>query len=94
MEAGSPTRFCETSRLNGLVGLGLFLYMGNERWGGGVFKEISSSKNFVCMCAKSLQLCLTLCNPMDCSPLNSSVHGILQARILEWVAMPSSRGSS
>ena len=44
--------------------------------------------------AKSLQSCLTLCNPMDCSPPGSSVHGILQARILEWVAMPSSRGSS
>ena len=44
-----------------------------------------------CMCVKSLQPCLTLCNPMDCSPPGSSVHGILQARILEWVAMPSSR---
>ena len=40
------------------------------------------------------QLCLTLCDPMDCSLPGSSVHGILQARILEWVAMPSSRGSS
>ena len=40
------------------------------------------------------QLCLTLCNPLDCSPPGSSVHGILQARILERVAMPSSRGSS
>ena len=40
------------------------------------------------------QSCLTLCDPMECSPLGSSVHGILQARILEWVAMPSSRGSS
>ena len=38
------------------------------------------------------QLCLTLCNPMGCSPLGSSVHGILQARILEWVAIPFSRG--
>ena len=36
----------------------------------------------------------TLCNPTDCSPPVSSVHGILQARILEWVAMPFSRGSS
>ena len=35
-----------------------------------------------------------LCDPMDCSPPGSSVHGILQARILEWVVMPSSRGSS
>ena len=46
------------------------------------------------MCAKLLQLCPTLDDPMDCSPPGSSVHGILQARILEWVAMPSSRGSS
>ena len=38
------------------------------------------------------QLCLTLCNPMDCSPPGSSVHCISQASILEWVAMPSSRG--
>ena len=36
----------------------------------------------------------TLCDPMDCSPLGSSVHGILQARTLEWVAMSFSRGSS
>ena len=42
-------------------------------------------------CAQS---CLTLRNPMDCSAPGSSVHGILQARILEWVAMPFSRGSS
>ena len=41
-----------------------------------------------------MQLCLTLCDPMDCSPLGSSVYGILQARILEWVAVPFSRGSS
>ena len=40
------------------------------------------------------QLCPTLCNPMDCSPPGSSVHGIFQARILEWVATPSSRGPS
>ena len=42
-----------------------------------------------CVCA---QLCLTLCDPMDCSPSGSSVHGIFQARILEWVANYSSRG--
>ena len=40
------------------------------------------------------QLCPTLCDPMDCSPPGSSVHGILQARILEWVAISSSRESS
>ena len=44
----------------------------------------------VCVCA---QLCTTLCDSMDCSPPGSSVHGILQAKIREWVAMPSSRGS-
>ena len=36
----------------------------------------------------------TLCHPMDCSPWGSSIHGILQARILEWVAISFSRGSS
>ena len=41
--------------------------------------------------AKSLQLCLTLCDLMDGSPPGSSVHGILEARIPEWVAIPSSR---
>ena len=41
------------------------------------------------MCVKPLQSCLTLCVPVDCSPPGSSVHGILQARILERVAIPS-----
>ena len=40
------------------------------------------------------QSCPTLCDPLDCSPPKSSVHGILQARILEWVAISSSMGSS
>ena len=44
--------------------------------------------------AKSLQSCLTLCDPIDGSPPGSSIHGIFQARVLEWVTMPSSRGSS
>ena len=43
---------------------------------------------YMCMHAKSLQLCLTLCDPMDCSPPSSNVHGILQARIVEWVPCP------
>ena len=38
----------------------------------------------MCSIAK---LCLTLCDPMDCSPLGFSVHGIFQARVLEWVAI-------
>ena len=44
-----------------------------------------------CLVTKS---CLTLCDPMDCSPPGSSVRGISQARILEWVAIPFFRGSS
>ena len=48
----------------------------------------------MCMRAKLLQLCLALYNSIDCSLPRSSVRGILQARILEWVVMPSSRGSS
>ena len=48
--------------------------------------------NIVCVCVS--QSCLTLCDPMDCSLPHSSVHGISQARILEWVALPFSRGSS
>ena len=48
----------------------------------------------VCMLhAELLVTCLTLCNTMDCGPPGSSVHGILQVRILEWLAMHSSRGS-
>ena len=43
----------------------------------------------MCVCSVT-QLCLTLCNPMDCSLPGSSIHGIPQERILEWVAMSSS----
>ena len=49
------------------------------------------TSRLVCLLA---QLCPTICDPMDCSLPGSSVHGILQAGILEWVAIPSSRGSS
>ena len=46
----------------------------------------------VCVCAcLVVQLCLTLCNPMDCNPPSSSVPGLFQARILEWVAISYSR---
>ena len=48
-----------------------------------------------CVCIHSVaKLCLTLCNPMGYSPPGSSVHGISQPRILEWVTIPFSRGSS
>ena len=46
------------------------------------------------VCVSVVQTCPTLCDPTDCSPPVSTVHGILQARILEWVAIPFSRGSS
>ena len=46
------------------------------------------------VCAKSLQLCPTLCDPVDHSPPRSYVHGILQGGIQEWIAAPFSRGSS
>ena len=46
------------------------------------------------LCAKSLHLCPTVCNPLDCRLPSSSVHWILQARILEWVAISFSRKSS
>ena len=49
---------------------------------------------FISLKVKVTQSCLTLCDPIDCSPPGSSVHGILQARILEWLAIPFSRGSS
>ena len=45
-------------------------------------------------CAQLFHSCPTLCDPMDCSPPGSSVHGVLQARILEWVSISCSRGSS
>ena len=59
-----------------------------------LLKILLHSVGHVCSCVESLQSCPTLCNPMDCSPPGFSVHGILQARLLEWVAMPSSRESS
>ena len=43
------------------------------------------------ICTKSFQSCLTLCSPMDCNLPGSSVHGILQARTMDWFAMPFSR---
>ena len=56
--------------------------------------QIEVVEDMACMHAKLLQSCLTLCDPMDCTPPGSSVHGIHQARLLEWVALPSFRGSS
>ena len=58
------------------------------------YSDISNEAStyiLVCLSAQSLQSCPTLCNPMDCNLPGFSVHGILQARILKWVAMLSSR---
>ena len=58
------------------------------------FHSYKSYKSCVHVCAKSRQSCPTLCSPLGCSLPGSCVHGILQTRILEWIAIPSSRGSS
>ena len=59
---------------------------------------IGSKFNFdiklLCACVLVVQLCLVLYDPVDCIPPGSSVHGVLQSRVLEWVVIPSSRGSS
>ena len=65
---------------------------------GSVSSVYSSPPTFICicmcMCVRQLQSGMTVYNPMDCNQLGSSVHGILQARTLECVALPFSRGSS
>ena len=50
-------------------------------------KQLTLPENKYNVCVLLAQLCPTLCDPMDCSPPGSSVHGISQARILEWVAI-------
>ena len=78
----------------GLLSLGL-VNRGAPMWLEGLnfLSYLWPPRKGACEHPKLLQSCLTLCNPMDCRPLGSSSHRLLQARILEWVAMPSS-GSS
>ena len=67
--------------------------VGSRLWGcteSDTTEATSQQQQFVLVA----QSCPTVCDPMDCSLPGSSVHGILQARILEWVAIPFSRGSS
>ena len=63
-------------------------------WPWGLMLLLTSSSYPYLLCCSASQLCPTLCNPIDCSPPGSSVHGIFQARVLEWAAIPFSRGSS
>ena len=58
-----------------------------------VFSSVDQSPTYLVVVLVA-QLCPALCDPMDCSPPGSVVHGILQGRVLEWVAIPFSRGSS
>ena len=67
--------------------------------GRGVCKAVYYHPAYFLVCrvkseSEVAQSCPTLCDPMDGSPPSSSVHGIFQARVLEWVARPSSRASS
>ena len=55
------------------------------------FRSLEVFEEFVGVCVLFTQSCPTLHDPMDCSPSGSSAHGILQARILEWIAIPFSR---
>ena len=81
---------------------GVLQFMGSQRVRHYWLTELNWTEHYqkvyswdlVAVCAKSLQSCPTLSDPMDCSPLGSSVQGILQARILEWVAISPSRESS
>jgi len=79
-----PTQYCKTTVLQ--LKINFLKWRQQERC------EVFSFP--ACMHAQWPQSCLTLCNPMDCNLPGSSVHGILQARILEWAAISFSRGSS
>ena len=68
--------------------------MSIDKWMDKDVRSHAHTPNGVLHACSVAQLCVTLCNPMDCSPPGSSVHEILQTRILEWVAISSSRGSS
>ena len=87
---------CMNTKHSVLLFLWLVFCQGIYRWllettsgRGSSFSAPDSSENLVCL---SAQLCPTLCDPMDCSLPGSSVHGIFQAKILEWVAISSSMG--
>ena len=57
------------------------------------YRVLAKAPMCIYVCVLVTSSCLTLCNPIDCSPPGSSVHGILQARILEWVAISFSKST-
>ena len=76
------------------IGQGMNRLRAKDSWGSeNALNVFIISDACLCVHAKLLQLCPTLCEPMHSNPPGSSVYGIHQARILEWIAMPSSRGS-
>ena len=83
----------QPAQLSALLNLLQIAFLKNQYWSTVSF--VWSIQGIICMCVCSFaKSCLTLCDPMGCSPPGSSVHGISQARILEWVAISFSRGSS
>ena len=60
----------------------------------GICEYVTSQSPFESEIVLVTQSCQTLCDPMDCSPTGSSIHGIFKGGILEWVAIPFSKGSS
>ena len=105
LSSDQPILWMRLGEITGQVQLCSFLLLvsacrklsfhGRGLWQAGIspkcLDEVSRSLVSICSVAQS---CLTVCDPIDCSPPGSSVHGIVQARILEWVAISSSRGSS
>jgi len=91
---GSYSGCCFSSEGHPYSSVWLFLCQGpNNFFSRFIWHTVLFLLLFVVLCSVTLVVSYSL-RPMDCSPPGSSVCGILQARILEWVAMPSSRGSS
>ena len=87
----SRVRLCATPRTAAHQAPGSLGISRQEHWSGLPFPSVVHENESESEVAQS---CPTLCNPMDCSLWGSSVHGIFQARVLEWIATAFSRGSS
>ena len=90
------TEILESDSLHSKLGLSNYLLCDHEEVTFSLWAPVSPSTVSIWLCvhAQSLQLCLTLCVPVDCSPPSSSVRVVFQTRTLEWVATLPSRGSS